>query len=252
MKTAFALAVFAILVATPVLAQPADERVRLSVGGGLTAGAVDGEPSISASAGYRFAKNFSFEVEFTATEGAANRFPFPYLTAGNVASFPSSGRGVTVPPIQPNVPQLQNVVRIQPIPNIFPIPIEGFDDDDGSTLMTTAGFRFEFPVEGTRFRPYANAGMGLARTEQQLNYRLATGGPSIVTGPGGTVVSSSVSSILPRFDDDFSHTGMMLSAGVGASLRVWQELSVDLNARYYRLDRGRNLGSFGGGVSYRF
>ena len=37
-----------------------------------------------------------------------------------------------------------------------------------------------------------------------------------------------------------------------ASFRVFQALSLDLDAKYYRLDRGRSLGTFGGGVSYRF
>jgi hypothetical protein len=53
------------LVAAPALAQSSDERVRLSFGAGMTAGAIDGEPSIAASAGYRFAKHVSFDVEFT-------------------------------------------------------------------------------------------------------------------------------------------------------------------------------------------
>lgn len=258
MKTPLALAAFGLLLATPVLAQSTDDRVRLSFGAGLTAGEVDGQPSISASAGYRFAKNFSFEVEFTATEdagNAVNRFGLPYLTTGNFVSFSGTPRGATGPQPQPNLPQIQNVVRFLPPEYIFPIPVEGFDGD-GSTLLMTAGFRYEFPVEGTRFRPYISAGMGLSRTEQEFNIALATAMPTVQTqvgGRAGNVVSSSVTATsFPRFEQEFTHTGVMASAGVGASLRVYKGLSLDLNARYFRLDRDRNLGSFGGGVSYRF
>jgi hypothetical protein len=103
--------------------------------------------------------------------------------------------------------------------------------------------------------------MRLARTEESINLAVATT-PTTVTAtsstgrPGANTASNTVSpSTFPvgfDFDDAFSHTGMMASAGVGASLRVFKSLSVDLNARYFRLDRSRNLGSFGGGVSYRF
>ncbi|MSO82636.1 MAG: hypothetical protein EXQ53_05015 [Acidobacteria bacterium] len=53
-------------------------------------------------------------------------------------------------------------------------------------------------------------------------------------------------------DRSTSSTGLATSAGVGASIRIFRQLSADLNARYFRLDRGRNLGRVGGGVSYRF
>jgi hypothetical protein len=39
---------------------------------------------------------------------------------------------------------------------------------------------------------------------------------------------------------------------MGASLRVFKELWIDLNARFYLMDRDRQMGTFGGGVSYRF
>jgi hypothetical protein len=55
-----------------------------------------------------------------------------------------------------------------------------------------------------------------------------------------------------RHEIDESHTGPATGAGIGASIRVYKELSVDIDARYVRLDRDQNLGRFGGGVSYRF
>jgi hypothetical protein len=243
MKTPFALLAFGVLLATPAFAQSTDDRVRLSFGAGLTAGAIDGEPSIAASAGYRFADHFVFDVEVTLADEAANRFAFPLGSFGTGVDFGRLTGGRNIP--------LQNVVRALPATSIFPIPIEG--TDDGSTLLMTAGFRYEFPVHGTRFRPYVSGGMGLARTEERFNIRLAST-PQTTTvrtdAITARVTSSSVS--ISDIDDEFSHTGMMGSAGVGASLRVFKELSIDLNARYFRLDRDRNLGSFGGGVSYRF
>jgi hypothetical protein len=236
------------LVTAPALAQSSDERVRLSFGAGLTAGAIDGEPSIAASAGYRFARHVSFDVEFTFADESANRFAFPLPALGSPLEFGRAGDIRNIPNIG-----LQNVMRALPTTAIYPIPIEGFDD--GSTFMTTAGFRYELPIEGTRFRPYVSAGMGLARTKERINLAVATTATNASsTGrPGSSVTWSS--NTFPAgfdFDDAFTHTGMMASAGVGASLRVFKSLSVDLNARYFRLDRSRNLGSFGGGLSYRF
>jgi opacity protein-like surface antigen len=235
MKTALVLAAFGVFLATPAFAQSDDNRVRLSFGAGLTAGTSDGELSLAGSAGYRFAKHFSFEVEFTAAD-EGDRFDPPFRILNTAVGSGRLPAGTNFGPL--------NLGRAEPITAIFPIPIEG--GVEGSILMMTAGFRYELPVEGTRFRPYVSGGLGVARTEQEINIALAT------TTPASGRVSATISSSIPEIEDDFTHTGVMASAGVGASLRVYKELSIDLNARYFRLDRSRNLGSFGGGVSYRF
>ena len=239
------------LVAVPAFAQSSDDRVRLSFGAGMTAGAIDGEASVAASAGYRFAKNLSFEVEFTAADESTNRFAIPLFGLGNVVDFGRGGGGrETIRNVG-----LQNVARSLPATATFPVPIEGFDD--GSTLMMTAGFRYELPFEGTRFRPYVSGGMGLARTEETINLAVfstptvrATVGRAAATVTSSTVTSST--NTVPGFDGSLSHTGVMASAGVGASLRLFKGLWADLNARFFLLDRDRQLGSFGGGLSYRF
>src|SRR4029453_16055046 len=175
-------------------AQSPDDRVRLSFGAGMTAGAIDGEASIAASAGYRFAKNVSFEVEFTAADESTNRFAIPLFGLGNAVDFGRAGSGRTS--IR-NV-GLQNVIRSLPTTATFPVPIEGFDD--GSTIMMTAGFRYEIPFEGTRFRPYVSAGMGLARTEETINLAVATTvTTSASVGRAGANVVSSTSTV-PGFD----------------------------------------------------
>jgi hypothetical protein len=233
------------LIAVPAFAQSSDDRVRLSFGAGMTAGSIDGEASLSGSAGYRFAKNVSFEVEVTAADESANRFSFPAFGLGNVADFGrSDGARNTIRDVG-----IQNVIRSLPATGTFPVPIEGFDD--GSTFMTTAGFRYEIPFEGTRFRPYVSAGFGLARTEQTINLAVASTASSVNVGRGGANVTTATNT-LPGFDGSLSHTGVMGSAGLGASVRVFKGLSADLNARFFLLDRDRQLGSFGGGLSYRF
>jgi hypothetical protein len=93
--------------------------------------------------------------------------------------------------------------------------------------------------------------MGLARTEETINLAVASTASSITVGRSGANVTTATNT-LPRFDGSLSHTGVMASAGVGASLRVFKGLSADLNVRFFLLDRDRQLGSFGGGVSYRF
>ena len=105
-------------------------------------------------------------------------------------------------------------------------------ETDGHTLLSTAGLRFLIPSRSDRFQPYVSGGFGVSRTEETFQF----------------------SNIIPGldFDDSTSHVGLVGTAGIGASFLVLKALSLDLDAKYYRLDRGRNLGTFGGGVSYRF
>lgn len=96
-----------------------------------------------------------------------------------------------------------------------------------------------------------NEGIGFARTEETFSVMLASGmiaAPGTAARPGMNIVARPGANI----DETLSHTGLATSAGVGASIRLFRQLSADLDAKYFRLDRGRNLGRFGGGVSYRF
>ncbi len=243
MKTPLAVAALTVLLASPAFAQSTDDRIRVSFGVGLTGGAVDGGPSIAASAGYRFADRVSFDVEFTFADEPADRFANRLFPLTNDLDFGDTTVGRLLP--------IGRGGLIPLVPSIFPIPIEG-GITDGSTMLMTAGFRYEIPFQGTRFRPYVNAGIGVSRTEQEFDIRIAS---TTITSIGRGNVSSTItasSSIFPEIDDEITHTGIMGSAGLGASLRVFRELSIDLNARFFLLDRDRQLGSFGGGVSYRF
>lgn len=232
----------------PALVHGQDQRLRVSFGGATTAGAIDSQPAITASVGYRFADRFSFDVEVTAVDGAEDRFSsFQFLGQGvgpaSIVRFGSTvadgGRGLVVPTISTG-----GFVGIPPFG--LPFPPGGLRiERDGSTALATFGFRYELPSQVRRFLPYVSGGIGIARTEQHFT----------VSPAFGTVVPLGVSSAIRPFldiDETVSHTGLAASAGVGASIRIFRQLSADLDARYFRLDRGGHLGRFGGGVSYRF
>jgi opacity protein-like surface antigen len=258
MKISLTVAALAVLLASPALAQSDDKRVRVSFGPGLTAGAVDGELALTASAGYRFAERVSFEAEFTWADEAADRFNNTLFPLTNGLDFTRSRTGnlpTTIPDIVRGG-QIPDIIRGQLTPALisgFPIPIEG--SSEGSTMLVSAGFRYEIPVQGNRFRPYLNAGIGFSRTEQEFSIGFASTGSGTVTiEPNRVTVTSSTSSSSrnEEIEQDFTHTGIMGTAGVGAGVRVFKELWIDLNARFYLMDRDRQMGTFGGGVSYRF
>lgn len=124
---------------------------------------------------------------------------------------------------------------------------------DGQTMIGTVGFRYELPVQQGRLRPYVGGGLGLARTEE--NFKVSGRGltqafSDVMSRTGMTAGSGSLDHYF--LSDSVWHTGMAASAGIGASVRVFRELSVDIDARYFRLDRSRNVTRLGGGVSYRF
>ncbi|MGH9386768.1 MAG: outer membrane beta-barrel protein [Vicinamibacterales bacterium] len=247
MKTPFLAVLLSVFLTPPAFAQSTDDRIRISFGGAMTAGAIDGEGAFAISAGYRFLDHFSFEVEVTAADEPAGGFANPFFGPTSTVGTLVTGSGsVTNVGRTDSVRSLPAVIRS--LPNVrLPPPIGLVVDLEGSTVLATAGFRYEMPVQGTRFRPYLSGGIGVARTESSFERPDASGG-NVSAIPSAAVVFAS----FPLIDLDTAHTGLVGSAGLGATLRVFRGLSVDLNARYFRLDRSRNLGSFGGGVSYRF
>jgi opacity protein-like surface antigen len=213
-NVSFLLIALTIGLALPAYAQRDEPKVRLTVGGGTTAGAIDGEAAVNFSVGYRFSKLFSFDVEVVGINGSANEFSIGLPNFTNLS---------------PNLERL------------IPIPVDFSVSNDGNTILSTMGFRFEFPTEESRFHPYVSGGMGLARTEENYDVRIL----APTTRPQN-MASTSI------FADGLTHTGLAAGGGVGAQIRVWKGLSVGADARYYRLDRGRNLGTFGGSISYGF
>jgi hypothetical protein len=217
--------------AVPTAAQ--DERVRLSVGTAATTGGGD-NLALTASVGYRFLERLSFEVDFTATESPGGGFIQPLTAIGGTdggivraGSVMRGGPGFPGGPIDRMRGQVVDRIAIFP-----PVPVRR----DGDLALVTAGFRYELPVQGGRLRPYLGGGLGIARTEDDFVRILAR--PGVDTGT--------------RSGDSVTRTGVAASAGAGASLRVFRGLFVDVDARYFRLDRDGDLTRLGGGVSYRF
>lgn len=232
----------------PTLAHAQDQRLRVSIGGATTAGFIDSQLAIAASVGYRFADRLSFDVEVTGIDAPADRFsdvrilgqgaaPAGVVRIGSMMA--DNRRGLFTQAISAGA--FGQVASIG-----FPSPPGGLRiERDGRTALATFGFRYELASQVTRFLPYVSGGIGIARTEESFRVSVPTALPA---RPGMNVAAR------PDmvFDEDVSHTGLATSAGVGASIRLFGQLSADLDARYFRLDRGRNLGRFGGGLSYRF
>ena len=237
-----------VLLVTPTLAHAQNQRLRVSFGGATTAGALDGQPAVTASVGYRFATRLSFDVELTAVDDSAGRFPGgPFLggamAPAGVIRF-GSMTGGRQQDVFAQVPNL-GTSPSRPLtgPSLDPGNIR--TTHDGSTALTTMGIRYELPTQVSRFTPYVCGGLGIARTEDSFT-ALVSAATSPRPGPGAAMPSNA------GFNRSTSHTGLAATAGVGASVRIFRQLSADLDMRYVRLDRGRTLGRFGGGVSYRF
>jgi hypothetical protein len=232
LRTAFRAFAF-MLLALPASAQ--DERVRLSIGTAATTGA-DDNLALTASAGYRFLEHLSFEVDFTATESGDSDFVRPLAAAAGVGDRAVRGAVVTRDRLGPG--GLTDPMRGQVFDRIAifpPLPLARRDVD---IALITAGFRYELPVQGGRLRPYIGGGLGIARTSEEFSTVL----PILRAGAVGDSISR----------ESIVRTGVAGSAGAGASLRLFRGLFVDVDARYFRLDRDRNLARIGGGVSYRF
>lgn len=225
-----------LLYAVPAAAQ--DERVRVSFGTATTAGNGDASLALTASVGYRFRERMMFEVDLTASESPAGRFvegPFaPGGPGGGVlrASGPMGHRPGLFgggPMGTLRGPLFDRVVGFVEAPRARA---------DGDLFLATMGLRYELGVPGHRLQPYVGAGLGLARTDAEFTLARRAA-PFGADDP-------------ERITESVSRTGMAASAGIGTSLRVFRQLSVDVDARYLVLDRGPNLTRFGGGVSYRF
>lgn len=232
----------------PALAHAQEQRLRVSFGGATTAGTLDSQPAIAASVGYRFANRLSFDVEVTAADGAADRFSSVPLFGRSAAGRAGIFRGGMMPAgsrqgVEARTPAAGASAGVLPIGAFSPRDLR--IDRDGSTALATFGFRYELPSQVMRFMPYLSGGIGIARTEESFSVSLS---PGIAARPGMNATARPIVDI----DDTSSHTGLATSAGVGASIRIFRQLSADLDVRYFRLDRGRNLGRFGGGLSYRF
>lgn len=249
---------------SPVQAQAQDPRFKVAFGPSVTTGTGDANIALTASIGYRFAERFAFEVDLTGSDdiarqfsdrGGSGAFGSNARTANNWESLFSSRAGRSMPyggssPFGADLLALAGLRSGGSMSGVSGLRAE----TDGQMVIGTIGFRYDLPVQSGRLRPYAGVGLGLVRTEQRFEAsgaglnRLVSDAmirAGISPGSGVAMGRDSVS-------DSMTRTGMAASAGIGASLRVFRELSIDIDTRYFRLDGQRNLVRLGGGLSYRF
>jgi opacity protein-like surface antigen len=226
-------ALVATIVLVPATAHAQDERLRISFTPAVATVSGDAELALAGSFGYRFSEHFWFEGDLTWIDAAAGGFrddrfevepsEIALSSLGDVLTRRSGlfGNG-----------RFGGRFGLPPFLNFPDIIGQYAATTDGRTIIGTLGIRYELPVQTERFRPYLAGGLGINNTEQEFDIeRLA--------------FSDDV-------DDSVSDTGFAFSAGAGASVRLVSSLWADVDARYFRLSRDRNVMRLGGGVSFRF
>jgi opacity protein-like surface antigen len=227
-KSAPMLALMALVTLVPASASGQDQRFRVSFAPSVAALGGDTELTLGGMFGYRFSEHFWFEGDFTWFDAAAGgfrdrEFDFDVRTASTTSLLETLrrrgsmfGRGGTAFSV------LQNLANFPIGTNRF-VAVTG-----GSTIVGTLGLRYELPVETARFRPYVSGGLGINNTSQEFRFEPLT------------------------IDESISHTGYAFSGGAGASVRLAGQLWGDVDAKFFRLSRDRNIMLLGGGVSVRF
>ncbi len=237
-------------------------RLRLSGSFAGTAGQLGSEAAYGASLGYRFTRRLAIDVELTGIPEASGLFGRPsddgraVVARTVVTSRGPSGPGTGRQPVRGNVPNMPGT-----LPVATPPTVSGLGRAESEVFLGTANLRAEFRADSERVRPYLTGGFGLARVESEIEALDATparvdvapgqrdGGRGFVFGPTGGVA---VPALLVRPGQQ-TRTDLALVVGGGLSVRLVKGLFVDADARYFRLmDPGRNVGRFGGGLSYRF
>ena len=231
-------ALVAFFLFVPSLAHAQDQRFRVAFTPAIATVSSDAELALAGSFGYRFSEHFWFEGDVTWVDAAAGGFRdrmfdfdgrnglgalsdmLSYRAGMFGANRPSGGfggPGFPYLPLLPGFPGGMGPIRVS---------------TDGSTLIGTIGIRYELPVQTERFRPYLAGGLGINNTDQEFRLERTM--------------------FTPGIDESVSHTGYAFSAGAGASVRLVSALWADVDAKYFRLSRDRNVMRFGGGVSVRF
>jgi len=226
------VALTAFILLAPVLAQAQDQRFRASFAPAVATVGGDAELALQGTFGYRFSEHFWFEGDLTWIDAAAGGFQ-NFAFDGRVANAGdlgmvrrqtgTFGRG------------LPGGIMVPILPNFPNGPIEiGLlrASAGGSTMIGTLGIRYELPVQTERFRPYVAGGLGINNTDQRFEFN--------------------ATAFTPAIDASASHTGPAFNAGAGASVRLAGQFWGDVDARYFRLSRDREIMRLGGGVSFRF
>jgi opacity protein-like surface antigen len=108
-----------------------------------------------------------------------------------------------------------------------------------------AGIRYLFD-SGTKVRPYALAGFGIARVKHEVAFTVGSGDVTSTISQYGVVLGTDLTG---------SFTKPMLLLGAGATYPVWKQLVLDFQFRYGRIfapDSGINVSRAGIGVGFLF
>lgn len=126
--------------------------------------------------------------------------------------------------------------------------------DDGTearaTVFTT-NVRLEIPTTSTRIVPFVIGGGGVAGVTQSYGVVYA----QLARALGLNAVGLNMVPIMPGPSTiESTTTNMALTLGGGASFLLTDHVAIDADIRVLHImgDESRNIGRFGGGVSYRF
>lgn len=228
-----ALSAAILLASTPAEAQ--DQRFRISFGPSVATVKGNAEMALGGTFGYRVSEHVWFEGDLTWIDAAAGGFRERRFNVDGPLGPGADLRDIIRRRAGIFGGMRPGDIRLPGLPNLPPGPVDIGrlrGSSDGSTLLGMLGLRYELPVQTPRFRPYVAGGLGLNRTSQEL--RLA---PTALT---------------PALEESVSHTGYAFNAGAGTSVRLAGQLWADVDARYLRLSRDRDIMRLGGGISFRF
>lgn len=129
------------------------------------------------------------------------------------------------------------------------------EDQDMSvtTFMTTV--RLEVPTTASRIIPFVMAGGGVAAVTQSYSVIYSTQLVNLANSIDVRAAGLNTIPILPQPSDlEYTNTNMALTLGGGASFLLGSHFAVDADLRLLHImgNDSRNIGRFGGGVSYRF
>jgi opacity protein-like surface antigen len=127
----------------------------------------------------------------------------------------------------------------------------GGDDSDTRATVFTTNVRLEIPTTSTRVVPFVIGGGGVAGVTQSYSVMYAQL-PNVL---GLGLVGINTVPIMPGPSPiEITTTNMALTLGGGASFLLTGHVALDADVRILHImgNDARNIGRFGGGVSYRF
>ena len=127
----------------------------------------------------------------------------------------------------------------------------GRDNTDTRATVFTTNVRLEIPTTSKRVIPFVIGGGGVAGVTQSYTVFYA----QLASALGLNATAINTLPIMPGPSEvESTTTNMALTLGGGASFLLTDHVALDADLRVLHImgDESRNIGRFGGGVSYRF